>query len=153
VEVWDGVVEGTAGMLELYGLSVALVLHVIFHTRDTAFPLPQFIATTRQPTPRLCNMTWTLQVPNSDGSASSNTRNLPKEGVAHIVLLRGATTLAVVHEIRPALQTELGRISASHTNCLLVHDLTADHNSYRSIRCKARGHRLSLEDPTWPHYE
>ncbi|KAH7068288.1 hypothetical protein BKA63DRAFT_111543 [Paraphoma chrysanthemicola] len=55
-------------------------------------------------------MTWTLQVPGGDGSAS-NTRDLPKDGTAHIVILRGTQTLAVVHELKPVVHTELGRIT------------------------------------------
>ncbi|KAH7092242.1 hypothetical protein FB567DRAFT_625287 [Paraphoma chrysanthemicola] len=55
-------------------------------------------------------MTWTLQVFGGDGSAS-NTRDLPKDGTAHIVVLRGTQTLAVVHELKPAVHTELGRIT------------------------------------------
>jgi hypothetical protein len=56
-------------------------------------------------------MSWSLVVPKGDASSESTTLCLPEEGIGYIVQTLGRKALGLVHEFRPSVNTELGRIS------------------------------------------
>jgi len=58
-------------------------------------------------------MSWSLALPKGDTSPDLTTIRLPAEGVVHLVQTIGLKALGIVHERRPEVHTELGRVGTS----------------------------------------